>query len=132
MEKLTRYGTAVVIAHAVMVAFHALAHQMLPVPLSWSQGLFIGMVIVLAPIFAVVLLWTRFSRTGTVILFGSMTGALAFGLYNHFIRIGSDHVSQIPDTEWGILFQITAVLLAATEGVGVWGLNHKQPTEANL
>ena len=57
-----------------------------------------------------------------------MGGALAFGLYNHFILVGPDHVSQIPIMGWGLLFQITAVFLAITEGLGVgvslWGLKN--------
>ncbi|MBE7382628.1 MAG: hypothetical protein F6J95_014595 [Leptolyngbya sp. SIO1E4] len=128
MTKFAQYGASVVIIHASMVALHGLSHGVLPVSLSLFQGLFVGIVIVLAPLFAAILLWTRFSRMGAAILLGSMMGALAFGLYNHFIFIGPDHVSQVPSTGWGILFQTTAVLLAVTEGlgvgVGIWGLRN--------
>ena len=132
MEKLTQYGTSVVAAHTVIVALHALSHEVLLVALSLFQSLFVGIVIILAPLLAAILLWTRFSRMGAVLLFCSMVGALAFGLYNHFILIGPDHIFQIPMTGWGILFQVTAVLLAMTEGLGVgvsiWGLkNTSQP-----
>ena len=131
MAKFAKYGTFVVVAHAVMVVLHGLAHGAIPVSLSWSQGLFIGIVISFAPILAAILLWTQFSRAGAALLLGSMLGAFIFGLYNHFILVGPDHVSQVPNTGWGILFQITAVLLALIEGLGVgvsvWELSNRLP-----
>ena len=128
MEKFTQYGTSVVVAHTGIVALHALSHEVLLVSLSLFQSLFVGIVIILTPLLAAILLWTRSSRIGAVLLFCSMGGALAFGLYNHFILVGTDHVSQIPIMGWGLLFQITAVFLAITEGLGVgvslWGLKN--------
>lgn len=119
--------TTVVVIHAIVVILHGLAHQKIPVPLSLAQSLFVSIVIVLAPIMAAALLWTPFYRIGRWLFLGSMTGALLFGLYNHFISISPDHLSQIPFGGLGILFQITAFLLLVTEGigcgVGVWALN---------
>jgi dolichyl-phosphate-mannose--protein O-mannosyl transferase len=125
-----RYGTTVVAIHAIVVALHGLAHQKIPVPLSFLQSLFVGTVIVLAPIVAVGLHWTPFARAGRWLFLVSMTGALLFGIYNHFIGITPDRISQIPFDGWGVLFQITAILLLVTEGlgcgVGVWALNTLQ------
>ena len=52
-----------------------------------------------------------------------MAGALVFGLGNHFIIAGEDHVAHVA-AEWRTLFGVTAVLLVITEAagtiVGVW------------
>lgn len=116
--QLTYSVTAVVIVHAIVVALHGLAHQNIPVPLSMAQSLFVGVVIVLVSIMAAILLWTRFYPIGRWLFFGCMTGALLLGIYNHFIMITPDHISQIPFEGWGVLFQVTAFLLLITEGCG--------------
>jgi cytochrome bd-type quinol oxidase subunit 2 len=122
-----QYGTTIVAIHAIVVTLHGLAHQKIPVPLSLIQSLFVSAVIVLAPILAVCLLWASFDRAGRWLFFISMTGALLFGIYNHFIAMSPDHLSQIPFEGWGVLFQVTALLLLVIEGigcgVGVWILN---------
>lgn len=125
---LARYGTVVVVIHAIVVALHGLAHQKIPVPISLAQSLFVGIVIVLAPIAAAILFWTPFYCTGCWLFFGTMTGAILFGIYNHFIAITPDHISQISFEGWGLLFQVTAILLLITEGCGValWTLNTTQ------
>lgn len=121
-------ATVIVIIHAIVVALHGLAHQQIPVPLSLAQTLFVGVVIVLAPIVAAIFLWTSFYSIGRWLFFGSMTGALLFGIYNHFVAITPDHISQIPFEGWGVLFQVTAFLLLITEGcgAGLWVVNRTQ------
>jgi hypothetical protein len=130
--QFARSVTIVAIVHAIVVALHGLAHQNIPVPLSLAQSLFVGMAIVLAPIVAAVLVWTPFDRIGSWLFCGAMTGSLLFGIYNHFIAISPDHLSQIPLEGWGVLFQVTAILLLVTEGLGcgviIWALN---PTRQN-
>jgi hypothetical protein len=130
--QFARSVTIVAIVHAIVVALHGLAHQIIPVPLSLAQSLFVGIVIVLAPVVAAVLVWTPFDRIGSWLFCGSMTGSLLFGIYNHFITISPDHLSQIPLEGWGVLFQVTAILLLVTEGLGcgvsIWALN---PTRQN-
>jgi hypothetical protein len=121
------YGTTIVIIHAIVVVLHGLAHQKIPVPLSLLQSLFVDSVIVLTPIAAAVLLWTPFYRLGRWLFLGSMMGALLFGIYNHFVVMSPDHISQIPFEGWGVMFQMTALLLLVTEGigcgVGIWAVN---------
>lgn len=128
--QLTYSVTTLVVIHAIIVLLHGLAHQNIPVPLSFVQSLFVTVVIVLAPIAATVSLWTQFYRMGNWLFLVSMSGALMFGIYNHLISLSPDHVSQISFEEWGALFQVTAVLLLLTEaigcGVGVWALNSIQ------
>lgn len=136
MHSIVRYATVVVVIHAIVVALHGLAHKKIPVPLSLPQSLFVGSVIVLAPVAAIILLWTPFQQMGSWLLLSSMTGAILFGVYYHFIAIGPDHISQVPFAGLGILFQITAILLFLTEGlgcaIGAWALSTLQRREQVL
>lgn len=136
MQPIIRYGTAVVLIHAIVVALHGLSHKKIPVSLSPFQSLFVGFMIVLAPNAAMILLWTPFQLAGSWLLLSSMAGAILFGVYHHFIVISPDHISQIPFAGWGILFHITAILLFLTEGlgcgIGAWALTTLQRREQIL
>jgi hypothetical protein len=131
--KIAQYGTAIVVLHAIANGLHGLAHVEIPVALSLLQSLFIGIVIFLIPIIAAVLLWTKFYRIGSWLLLGSMTGSLLFGLYNHFIVMSPDHVSQVSFAGWGLRFQVTAFLILIVDGlgcgVGVWAIKTIQKGE---
>ena len=121
MKKIKGYGTAVVLAHAVVVWLHGQAHEKLGVDtFDWPGNLFIYIVIIAAPIIAMILLWTRWSRRGIWLLLGSMLGSLLFGGYNHFIAITPDHVAHLPAGEAQTLFTVTAVLLMIVEIFGIW------------
>jgi ACR3 family arsenite efflux pump ArsB len=82
-------------------------------------------VIVIAPLIAMLLIWTRLARAGLVLLVISMTGSLIFGVVYHYIVISSDHVSHLPPGDAQGLFRTTALLLVLTElagiGAGLWG-----------
>ncbi len=131
MSNLTTQITTIVITHAVISALHGLAHLLIPVSISFPQALYIGTVITALPIIAMILIWRQQVRWALILLLVSMAGSLLFGLYNHFAVISPDHFSQMPPTSFGVLFQITAVLLAVSEGIGIgvslWGLNLRQP-----
>jgi hypothetical protein len=128
--KVAQYGTAIVVLHAIANGLHGLAHVEIPVALSLLQSLFIGIVIFLIPIIAAVLLWTQFYRIGSWLLLSSLAGSLLFGIYNHFIVISPDHVSQVSFADWGLLFQITAILIVIVDGlgagIGLWALRSIQ------
>ena len=47
-----------------------------------------------------------------------MSLAFVFGLWNHFVSPGPDHVAHLPSVAWKLPFQLTAWLLAATEAGG--------------
>ena len=130
MERITKYAILIVSLHFLLVVIHGLAHQIIPIPTSILQYLFIIPIIVIAPVVAMVLLQRKLFDAGMVLLFGSMLGALVFGIYNHFLVISPDHIDQIPATNWGKAFQITAFLLMISEILGVsislWGLRKKQ------
>jgi hypothetical protein len=131
--KIVQYGTAIVVLHAIANGLHGLAHVEIPVALSLHQTLFVGIVIFMIPIIASVLLWTQFYRIGSWLLLGSMAGSLFFGLYNHFIVMSPDHVSQVSFAGWGLLFQVTAFLILIVDGlgcgVGVWAIKTIQKGE---
>jgi hypothetical protein len=118
--KIARYGTAIVVLHLIANGLHGLAHVKIPVSLSLLQSLFVGIVIFLAPVIAAILLWTPFYRIGSWLLLSSIAGSLLFGIYNHFIVISPDHVSQVSLAGWGLLFQITAILIVIVDGFGCW------------
>jgi len=67
--KTAQYGTAIVVMHVIAHGLHGLAHQ--EIPPSLLQGLFVGVVVTLAPIIAAGLLWTPFYRIGSWLLLGS-------------------------------------------------------------
>jgi len=117
--KVAQYGTAIVFLHAIAHGLHGLAHVQIPVALSLLQIVFIGGVIVFAPIVAAGFLWTKLDRIGYWLLLSAMVGAILFGIYNHFIAISPDHVSQIAFNGWGWVFQITAILTLIVDGLGL-------------
>jgi hypothetical protein len=120
MNKNALYGTVIVLIHALVSMVHGLAHQHLAIELTAAQKLFVIVVITLAPLLAMVLLWTRLRRGGAALLLLSMLGSLIFGVVNHFLIISPDHVQHLSIGSWKFPFQITAVLLAVIEIVGCW------------
>ena len=130
MEKIIKYTILIVLFHFIVAGIHGVAHQIIPIPLSILQYLFVISIITISPIVAVVLLQKKIYDTGIALLFGSMLGALVFGVYNHFVVISPDHISQIPTTNWGKIFKITAYLLMILETlgavIGLWGLIKKE------
>ena len=111
--------SAVVYVHAGIVILHGLAHARLQVTLSTWAGVFVAVVIGIAPFLALVLLkrGNRFAGAGTLGI--AMAAALLFGVWNHFVVPGGDHVAHIRGGPWRLPFQVTAGLLAATEGIGL-------------
>ncbi len=121
MKTIKRDGTLVVLAHAIVVWLHGQAHERLGVDtFDWLGDWFIYIVIIAAPIIAMILLWTPLQRLGVWVLLGSMLGSLVFGGYNHFIAITPDHVAHLPAGEAQTLFTITAVGLVIVEIWGGW------------
>ena len=47
-----------------------------------------------------------------------MAGALVFGIWNHFLVIGTDHVKMIGSGYWQAPFRLTAVAIAVVEAAG--------------
>ena len=111
--------TLAILAHLVVVLVHGRAHTELGVGLtSWQQS-YVMTIILLAPLVALVLSWTRYARVGVWLLLCSMLGSLIFGASYHYIIISNDHVAHLPPGEARGLFRITALLLLITETAGV-------------
>ena len=111
--------TLVVLVHLVVNVLHGRAHTELGVGLSNWQQAYVLLVILLAPLVALLLTWTRYPRTGLWLLLLSMLGALIFGAAYHYVIISNDHVAHLPPGDARGMFQVTALLLLVTEAAGV-------------
>jgi hypothetical protein len=131
---LLRAALAGVIGHAAVNLPHAAAHVAQDIWLPPAANAFVVLVILLAPFVALGLLYTRRQRAGALLLFGSMLGALLFGIAYHFVLPGADHIAQVPPGAWRTPFVVTSVLLAMLEAVGavvgawmLYALRHPAP-----
>ncbi len=115
---MKRYATMIVGVDVVLVAIHALAHLGAGIGLSFAGNVFVAVVIVLAPVLALFLLYSRLAGMGALLLSLSMFGAFVFGVCGHFLLPGADNVLQIPSSVWRIPFQMTAVLLMVLQAAG--------------
>ena len=112
--------TIVVLAHLAVNALHGQAHTRLAIGLSTWQQAYVLTVILMAPLVALVLVFTRYERAGLWLLGVSMLGSFIFGFCYHYVIISSDHVAHLPpgDTGARALFRVTALLLLITEAFG--------------
>jgi len=118
VNRANKYLTVLVVAHLFINIVHGAAHQKLHVTLPPAGMLFVMIVILLAPLLALVLLWTSQKRLGLLLLTVSMAASAVFGLYHHFLIRGADHVSAQPPGPAGTAFVVTAYLLLLTEALG--------------
>jgi ACR3 family arsenite efflux pump ArsB len=118
-RKIVLLSTVAVLAHLVVSIVHGRAHERLAVGLSNWQNLYVLIVIVIAPLIAMVLTWTRLARIGFLLLVISMAGSLVFGVAYHYVVISLDHVSHLPPGDAQGLFRTTALLLVLTELSGI-------------
>ena len=110
--------TLVVLAHLVVNVLHGQAHTKLGVGLASWQQVYVITIILLAPLVALALSWTRYAKAGAWLLLCAMLGSLIFGVAYHYVIISNDHVAHLPPGEARGIFRITALLLAITEAVG--------------
>jgi hypothetical protein len=108
--------TAMVLVHLAVCLVHGVAHGEAHVPLSPAQNVFVVLVILVGPLAGLALTWPA-ERFGTWLIAVTMGGSLVFGVVNHFLLAGPDHVTHVSSL-WRPLFTATAVLLAATEAFG--------------
>jgi hypothetical protein len=118
MKRIASLGVLLVVLHFIVSAVHGAAHLNLRIDLETWQMVYVLVVITALPLVSGFLLWRRM-RVGFVLLLFSMLGSLIFGGYYHFIAAGADNVSSLGSHAWAAPFQVTAVLLAATEAAGV-------------
>jgi hypothetical protein len=97
--------------------------------------LFVIIVILLCPLLVLALLWTSQKRLGLLLLTVAMAASSVFGLYNHFLVRGSDHVSAQPSGPAGTVFVVTAYLLFLIEALGallgLYFLREKASTDSD-
>jgi hypothetical protein len=108
-----------VVAHLVVNVLHGQAHMSLSVGLSPWQQVFVYVVILLMPLVALALVFTRHSRLALWLLLVSMLGSFIFGGVYHYIVISPDHVAHLPPGDARGIFRVTALLLLVTEAFGV-------------
>jgi hypothetical protein len=117
--------SAIVLLHLALNVVHGRAHDGAQVPLSMLAALFVYIVILAGPLVGLAA-WRWRPRLGGWVVAVSMCGALIFGLVNHFILDGPDHIGQVA-AAWRQLFSITAVLLVICEGagtaIGIWSVS---------
>jgi hypothetical protein len=89
--------TVLVGIHLVANFWHSGAHTELSVDLAPIQLTFVIIAVLLAPIAAGVLVWTRWMTIGLWLLVLSMTAALLFGVYHHYILVSPDNIAHLPD-----------------------------------
>src|SRR5579859_7608980 len=117
MNRAPLYGTVAILVHFLVTMVHGQSHRELGITIGPEPKLFALVVVLLAPLVAMALLWTRRRRWGFVLLTASMLGALFFGWYHHFLIPGPDHVGHAPTTIWGMAFTTSSWLLMATEAI---------------
>lgn len=116
MARSSLHFITLVGAHTLLVVAHAWAHTQLGIPAPLWHNIYIGVVIIAAPLVAAGLLIRGFSAAGTWLLMFAMLGAFLFGTGFHFVFHTPDHVHAQPSTSWGAFFRATAAGLALVEG----------------
>ncbi|WP_232701932.1 hypothetical protein [Halobacterium wangiae] len=105
-----RLGVVVVavVVHLALTLGHGWAHASIPVPFADWQGVYVGVVLVLAPSTGVLAVASERHKLGAGLLVAAGVGGVAFEGLFHFVVHGPDHVATV---ERGTkLFASTAVL----------------------
>jgi hypothetical protein len=119
---MTKIAIAALVAvHFAVAVWHGNAHTALAVTLPPAKNAFVIIVIVIAPLVALSVLWTRYAVAAVWIFFLSMLGALLFGVYHHFVMVSPDHVAHLPagSADDRSAFVTTASALAGLELIAV-------------
>lgn len=91
--------TGFVAVHLVANLWHGNLHSQLSINLSLWQTLFVLVVILVAPIVAAALVWTRFVSIGLWLFSLAMLGSLLFGVYHHYVMVSPDNINFLPGTD---------------------------------
>ena len=103
--------------HLIVAIWHGGMHRELAVALSPGQNLFVYVVVVLAPLVAVGLLWTRYVRPALWLFLTALCASLLFGAYYHYVFISPDHIHHLPAGSGAAhaRFALSAAILALIE-----------------
>jgi cytochrome bd-type quinol oxidase subunit 2 len=124
---------ALVFIHLAVVVVHGRSHVAEHVDTTRLQNMFIAAVIVAGPIAGLLLACRRRGAGGWLVAV-TMTGALVFGIVNHFMLPGVDRIDQVKGPS-ALLFAGSAALLAASEAAGaaagVWYATRRSSEESS-
>jgi hypothetical protein len=103
--------------HLAASLWHGSAHTQLAIALPPEKNAFVYVVILIAPIVAAGLVWTRYISIGLWVLFLAMLGALLFGAYHHYVLVSPDNIAHLPSgsPELHVRFIVTAAVIALLE-----------------
>ena len=103
--------------HLVVAIWHGQAHAELAVALSPAQNVFVYTVVVLAPLVAVGLLWTRYVRLALWLFLITLCASLVFGIYYHYVFVSPDNIHHLPSGSAAAhgRFALSAAILALVE-----------------
>jgi hypothetical protein len=94
---MNKIATTVFVAiHFAVSLWHGNAHTALAIALPPEKNAFVVIVILIAPLVAASLVWTRYFLVGMWMFFLSMLGAMLFGAYHHFILVSPDNIGHLP------------------------------------
>ena len=82
--------------HFAVALWHGNAHTALAIALPPEKNAFVFSVVLIAPLFAASLVWTRYFLIGVWMFFLSMLGAVLFGAYHHYIMVSPDNIGHLP------------------------------------
>jgi hypothetical protein len=88
--------TGLVAVHLAATIWHGDAHTQLAITLPPAKNVFVYAVILVAPIVAASLVWTRYLRASLWVFSLSMLGALLFGAYHHYVLVSPDNIGHLP------------------------------------
>lgn len=105
--------------HLSVAVWHGGAHTALSVGLTPFQNLFVVGVILIAPLLATLLLWTRFEEFALWLYVIAMSASLLFGVYYHYIAVSPDNIHYLPPASDSARHRFTysAAAVAVTEAV---------------
>jgi hypothetical protein len=105
--------------HLSVAVWHGGAHTALGVGLTPFQNLFVVGVILIAPLLATLLLWTRFEEFALWLYVIAMSASLLFGVYYHYIAVSPDNIHYLPPASDSARHRFTysAAAVAVTEAV---------------
>jgi hypothetical protein len=94
---MTKISIAVLVAiHLGVAVWHGNAHTALAIALPPEKNAFLFIVILIAPLVAASLMWTRYLLVGLWMIVLSMLGALLFGVYHHYLMVSPDNIGHLP------------------------------------
>jgi len=108
------------LVHHVIAILHGGAHTDLAIFLPPYKDFFVIAVMIILPIIAIILVWTRLVRWGLLLLACSMAAALLFDVYHHYILVSPDNIAHLPHgtDEQHMHFTWTANAIAALQFIG--------------